>query len=169
ALHEPDPDILDAERTRAYAPFGKPAQSVAPIRQRLQDVMWDHVGVIRNATGLRQGQADITEIEAELADAGVDHANLAFNLSWHDWLNLKSLCDVGHTIAHAALERENSRGAHFRDDCPEEGDLEASYFTVVQQRSDALSVHRESVEFSIVRPGESILPEGEPDTLVAQP
>lgn len=167
-LHEPDPDILDAEQQRARKPFGKPPTSVAPIRQRLQELMWDEVGVIRNAAGMRRAQAGIREIEAELDEAGVSDANLAFNLSWHDWLNLQSLCEVGSCIANAALARENSRGAHFRSDFPDEGELDESYFTVVQRRGDTLEVRREAVEFNIVRPGESILPDGEPESLVAQ-
>ncbi|MEM9603977.1 MAG: FAD-dependent oxidoreductase [Pseudomonadota bacterium] len=168
-LHEPDPTVLDAEVARARAPFGPAPASVAPLRQRLQERMWDEVGVIRNAAGLRRGLAALDEIEAELATTGVDDAALAFNLSWHDWLNVKSLCDVGRAITHAALARENSRGAHYRDDFPDEGDLDTSYFTVVQQHGDTLQVTREPVQFTLVRPGESILSADEPDTLVAQP
>ena len=169
ALHDPDTAVLEREIARALAPFSQPAESAAPLRQRLQDLMWDEVGVIRNAAGIRRGLEGLTGIEAALAATGVADGNRAFNLSWHDWLNLQSLSEVGQAIAHAALARENSRGAHYRDDFPDEGDLDASYFTVVRRDGEALAVSREPVNFSIVRPGESILPDGEPDTLVAQP
>ncbi|MEM7523415.1 MAG: succinate dehydrogenase/fumarate reductase flavoprotein subunit, partial [Pseudomonadota bacterium] len=94
-------------------------------------------------------------------------ASLAFNLTWHDWLNLRNLMEVSKVIAAAALARENSRGAHHREDFPEEGDLAASYYTVARNDADALSVSRAPVAFSIVRPGETVLPEGEPETLLA--
>ena len=98
---------------------------------------------------------------------GVAADNLAFNLTWHDWLNLRSLCDISEVITKAALERDNSRGAHFREDFPDPGAMADSYFTVARQNGDAIEVGREDVQFTIVKPGETILPEGEPDTLVA--
>jgi fumarate reductase flavoprotein subunit len=105
-------------------------------------------------------------IAAELSETGVPGPDLAFNLTWHEWLNLRSLCEVSQVVARAALARENSRGAHFREDFPQAGSLEESFFTVARPRGDAVEVTREPVRFTIVRPGETILPEGEPATLV---
>ena len=64
--------------------------------------------------------------------------------------------------ARAALSRENSRGAHFREDFPDEGDLDTSYFIVARSRRAGLDVEREPVEFTIVRPGESLLDDEAP-------
>ncbi|MGK0284102.1 MAG: fumarate reductase flavoprotein subunit, partial [Patiriisocius sp.] len=86
----------------------------------------------------------------------------------HDWLNLSSLCDVSEVIAKAALSRENSRGAHYREDHPDSGSLHDSYFTIAKQRSNGLEVTRKAVEFSIVKPGDTILPSHEPETLVEE-
>ena len=169
ALRDPDEAVLAAEIARASAPFGKPAGSLQPLRRALLDAMWDQVGVVRSAAGLERGLALIGGIADELRETGVAGDNPAFNLTWHDWLNLASLAETSAVIARAALARENSRGAHHREDFPEEGDLEASYFTVARQAGDALSVTREPVKFTIVRPGETVLPEGEPETLVAEP
>ena len=50
---------------------------------------------------------------AELLATGVADGDRAFNLTWHDWLNLRSLVEISKVIALAALKRENSRGAHY--------------------------------------------------------
>ncbi len=166
-LRDPDPAALEAEIARARLPLGLKPAPIQPLRHKLQEAMWEDVGVLRTDAGMERGLSRIAEIEAELMQTGVAGDNLAFNLTWHDWLNLRSLCDISKVIARAGLARENSRGAHFREDYPDEGDLAASYFTVARQQGDTLDVAREPVDFSIVKPGETILPDGEPETLVA--
>jgi fumarate reductase flavoprotein subunit len=91
--------------------------------------------------------------------SGLADNNRVFNLSWHDWLNLNSLIEVSEVIAAAALSRENSRGAHYREDFPQVGSLEDSYFTVARRHQERLAVERQPVVFSIVKPGESLLVE----------
>ena len=169
SLRDPDEAVLAAEIDRLQRPFANKPAPVHPLRQTLQDVMWDDVGVMRTGTGLRRGAKRIDEIQDELMQIGVAADNLAFNLTWHDWLNMASLCDISRAITQAALARENSRGAHYREDFPGAGTMESSYFTVVQKREDEPEVTREDVQFTIVKPGETILPDHEPETLVANP
>jgi len=166
-LREPDPVALDAEIARARLPLTRAPAPIQPLRHKLQEAMWEDVGVLRTEAGMERGLARIAEIEDELAETGVAGDDLAFNLTWHDWLNLRSLCDISRVITRAGMARENSRGAHFREDFPDEGDLAASYFTVARQQGGTLHVTSEPVDFSMVRPGETILPDGEPETLVA--
>jgi len=165
-IRDPDETILQTEVERAIYPFTKKPGDIRELRNELQNAMWDDVGVMRTAVGINRGVRRIAEIGSELMSIGVSGGNRAFNLSWHDWLNLRSLCDISEVIAKAGLERENSRGAHFREDFPDSGDLDSSYFTLARKRGDALQVSREPVRFTIVRPGHSILSTEEPDTLV---
>ncbi|HEX5092631.1 MAG TPA: succinate dehydrogenase/fumarate reductase flavoprotein subunit, partial [Burkholderiales bacterium] len=88
---------------------------------------------------------------------GIADANRAFNLTWHDWLNLKSLTAVSRVIAQAALAREDSRGAHFREDFPGAGDLERSAYSSVRLAGERVEVSMKPVAFTRVRPGESLL------------
>ncbi len=167
ALREPDETVLEAELARAIYPLGRKPDLVLPLRKDLQNVMWDEVGVMRTKASMERGLTGIAGVSDQLMDVGVDDANLAFNLTWHDWLNLRSLCDVSEVITKAGLTRENSRGAHYREDFPDAGAMDDSDFTVAQQVGDDVQLTREPVQFTIVRPGETVLPDGAPDTLVA--
>jgi fumarate reductase flavoprotein subunit len=155
----PDEDVLGAEMAHAQRPFAGKGGDLNRLRESLLDAMWDDVGVIRDAAGLRRGLAKLETIEAELLSAGVADGDRAFNLTWHDWLNLHSLVEVSKVIAAAALKRENSRGAHYRTDFADEGDLATSTFTVARQQGGRLDIADEHVEFTIVKPGETLLKE----------
>jgi len=154
---EPDEDILAAEAVRCSHPFTRKPGDVNGLRERLMDLMWDQVGVVRDAAGIARGLAGLDDLDAELLETGVADGNRAFNLTWHDWINVRSLIETSRAIALAAQQRENSRGAHFRSDFPEPGDLETSTFTVVRQSAAGLTVSNEPVLFTHVRPGESLL------------
>ena len=167
SLRDPDETVLAAELERAIYPLTRTPDLVLPLRKQLQDLMWEEVGVMRTEAGMKRGLTGIAQVSDALMDIGVDSSNLAFNLTWHDWLNLRSLCDVSEVIAQAGIARENSRGAHFREDFPDAGAMEDSEFTVAQMDGGTVKVTREPVQFTIVRPGETVLPEGEPETLVA--
>lgn len=165
-LRDADEGVLRDEVDRACQALSKKVAAVHPLRNRLMDVMWDDVGVIRDASGIRRGLDGVREIGEELMTLGVDQSNLAFNLTWHDWLNLQSLVEVSEVIGRAALARENSRGAHFREDFPEVGDLDGSYFTLAQRQGDEVQVRPEGVAFNLVKPGETLLKDGEAVSLV---
>ena len=166
ALHDVDETVLDEELARAIAPLSARPGNIQDLRNRLMNVMWDDVGVMRDASGIRRGIERIAALKLEMETIGVASNNLAFNLSWHDWLNLQSLIHTSEVIAKAGLSRENSRGAHFREDFPDAGPMDQSYFTVAKAGDEGIEVSRKAVEFTIVKPGESLLRADEAETLV---
>jgi fumarate reductase flavoprotein subunit len=169
ALRDPDEQVLSTEIERALTPLTLKPANIQALRVQLQDVMWEDVGVMRTKGSMERGMKRVSDISDELMTVGVDGSNLAFNLTWHDWLNMRSLCDVSTVIAQAGIARENSRGAHYREDFPEAGDMASSYFTVARKNGADVTVSREAVQFTIVKPGETILPDHEPETLVGAP
>ena len=120
--------------------------------------MWEHAGIVRDGTGLRRALADLDTLSDALQDAGIAPTTRVYNMSWHEWLNVENLLRVSRIIVHAALAREESRGAHFRSDSTATGPLEESRFSVVSADADGtLHTIMRPVDFSIVRPGESLL------------
>lgn len=154
---DPDEAAIEASVAAHTLPFRLPAGDLEAIREALYDCMWNDVGILRSGSSLRAGASKLDELDAALSRVGVGSDGTAFNLTWHDWLNLKNLILVSQTIAMAALAREDSRGAHFREDFPEIVDLSGSTYTVIRQKEGGLSLSREPVAFTRVRPGETIL------------
>ncbi len=157
AFREPDQSMIDEARARCQAPLGKRGGSLADIREKLYSHMWDDVGIVRDAASLTRSACVLDELEAELDATGVGGSHLAFNLTWHDWLNLKNLILVSKSIRYAAEAREDSRGAHFRTDFPEVRDLENSRFTSVSWQAGRFACVTKPVRFTRVKPGESLL------------
>jgi fumarate reductase flavoprotein subunit len=158
ALVPPDATALDAAIAALEAPFARPARNLSPLRDSLQEMMWDKAGILRDATGLADATSALDALEAELDASGVDGANRAFNLTWHDWLNLKSLLLVSRAIVVASQAREESRGAHWREDFPETRDERAGLAaTSVRLDDGRVVLEWQPVAFTRLKPGESLL------------
>jgi len=160
SLREPDQAAIAAAVARCEPKAAKSHGSLEPLRERLYGLMWDKVGIIRDAAGLKSALSELSSIEQELMSTGIADANRAFNLSWHDWLNLRSLTETSRVIAQAALAREDSRGAHFREDFPDASALERSAYTSARLEGGRLAIGMKPVAFTRVKPGESLLTRG---------
>ncbi len=118
--------------------------------------MWDRAGLVRDADGLGEALAEIDRIEAALDVVGVA-GDPSLNTAWQDWLNLKNQALAARLIGRSALERRESRGAHWRRDFP--APAAAPHYTVrVRRAADGPQVWREPVVFSRVTPAETAVP-----------
>jgi fumarate reductase flavoprotein subunit len=118
--------------------------------------MWERVGLVRDGEGLQQALAEIDGLAARLDSAGVPGAP-SFNIAWQDWLNLGNQLVTARLIAASALERRESRGAHFRRDHPTTaaGPL---YTVRVAARDGAAAVWTEPVTFTRATPPAAAAP-----------
>jgi succinate dehydrogenase / fumarate reductase flavoprotein subunit/fumarate reductase flavoprotein subunit len=88
------------------------------LREELGKVMWNRVGIVRHGDKLKQAIqeiADLKERAAKIASKG----GRMFNLGWQQALDMRNLLTASELIARSALAREDSRGAHYREDFPE--------------------------------------------------
>ena len=154
-----DPDIKTIEAAIAWCcrPFSKKPGALEDIREKLHELMWEEAGIIRDTESMKRAREALNLIEVELDETGVDAASLAYNLTWHDWLNIKNLVLVSRAIVAAGEAREDSCGAHFRADFPEARNIKNTCFTKVRLSKNDIVVDTEAVRFTRVKPGETLL------------
>ncbi|MCR4443384.1 MAG: FAD-dependent oxidoreductase [Peptococcaceae bacterium] len=98
-----------------------PEASVTRLKEVLQEKMLSKAGPVRWGNGLEEALQKIVEIEKEyLPRTGVSDLNPVFNQELADILNLESMLTTAKLVVQSALAREESRGAHKREDFPEE-------------------------------------------------
>ncbi len=136
---ENGPVATDAARIQsvvneALVPFERGGEGDNPyqIQYKLQDSMQDLVGIVRVESEMQQALDIIGELNTRAARAGVA-GHRQYNNGWHTALDLPNLLLVSEAITRAALLRQESRGAQFREDYPEKNSEWAKYNNVVRQ------------------------------------
>jgi len=113
----PDDALADAARA-ALAPFEREGgENPYTVQHDLQQTMHDLVGIIRTAPEMEQALERIAALKERVANLSVE-GHRQYNPGWHLALDLPHMLVVSECIARAALEREESRGGHTRDDFP---------------------------------------------------
>ena len=79
--------------------------------------MHDLVGIIRTEEELTESLDEIEELKERAKHLGVE-GHRQYNPGWHLAIDLRNMLLVSECIAKAALERQESRGGHTRDDFP---------------------------------------------------
>ena len=105
------------------------------VQHTLQDVMQDLVGIVRQEQEMLQALDRIQELRAASERVSVD-GNREYNAGWHTALDLHNLLTVSEIVTRAALDRKESRGAHFRDDFPSKDEQQGSSNVVVRKGTD---------------------------------
>lgn len=140
-------------------PFNNSVGNIEAIRDALADCMWDDVGISRTKESLLRARQTLKNLAEQLSQIGVGNIQRQYSNTWQDWMNLQNLILVSQAVAEAAIARENSRGAHYRDDFPDPGSFEDSYYTAVQLSKQDLMIEKRPVQFTMIRPGQTILVE----------
>jgi succinate dehydrogenase / fumarate reductase flavoprotein subunit len=107
--------------------------------------MQELVGIVRMEGEMKQALAEIERLR-ERANRVVVEGNREYNNGWHTALDLPNLLTVSEAITRAALEREESRGAHFREDRPSKS-AECGKFNIVIRKgsSGGMQVDRQPI------------------------
>ena len=135
-------DVASAEK-RALAPFERDGgEGPYALQYALQEKMQDLVGIVRQEKEMLQALDVIQELKTRAERSGVT-GNREYNSGWHTAIDLDNLLTVSEMVTKAALERKESRGAHFRDDYPDKDKQFGSFNIVIRKGADGeMQIHR---------------------------
>ncbi len=130
---------LSAAEKWALLPFERDSsENPYTVQRELQGMMQDLVGIVRQQQEMLQALEQIRKLSAASERVSVS-GHREFNAGWHTALDLRNLLTVSEIVTLAALERKESRGAHFRDDYPAK-DAQFGTFNIVVKKAPDGSV-----------------------------
>jgi len=110
---------LEAARAEALAPLERSGgENPYSVHAEVQQTMSDLVGIIRKEDEIKAALAELEKLRARAANVSAE-GGAAYNPGWHLALDLRNILLIADCVAQAALERQESRGGHTRDDFPE--------------------------------------------------
>jgi len=136
SLGKIDNEKIDNAARSAVEPFERSkGENPYEVQRDLQETMQDLVGIVRNKDEMCRALDTIENLKTRAVKVTVT-GNREYNPGWHTALDLKNLLTVSEAITRAALERKESRGAQFREDCPEKDERFAKVNTIVAKAED---------------------------------
>jgi len=133
----PETDSDQIEKLISYytEPFNRSnGDGPFELRDRLQELNWNKVGVVRNEKDLSDAVEEFREMKTEAIKISIQGAR-AYNMSWNEYISLLNMLEVSQIVAYSAMQRRESRGAHYRSDFPERND-DYGLFNVYLRKSD---------------------------------
>lgn len=136
AHREPDRSQVAASIERAFQPLRREhGESPFAVTSALKEAMWANCGLVRDRQGLLRARDEIDEL-IEQAERIAVPGPVQVNYAWQEALDVRNQLTVARTMVAAALVREESRGAHYRADFPEQDDARWLRSIVVRQGAD---------------------------------
>ncbi len=129
-------DQVDVIARQALEPFDRnDGENPYEIQKDLQELMQDNVGIVRTETEMQDALKQLRQLNERANRAGVI-GHREYNPGWQTALDLTNLLIVSEAIALTALEREESRGAQFREDYPDKDERFAKVNTIASKAAD---------------------------------
>jgi len=131
-----DASLADQAMKASLAPFerGETGENPYKVQSDLQDTMQGLVGIVRTENEMREALTRIQAFKERAGRVGVT-GHREYHAGWHTALDLRNLLTVAEAVTLSALERRESRGGHFREDCPEKVEEFATVNVSVRQGS----------------------------------
>ena len=149
----PDPDFYSKAQVNELMSRPKGAR-VSDLRRDLQVMMMDKASVVRTAESLTAANTAIGELRDRYAKVSIDDHGATFNTDLTEALEFGAMLDCAESLVVGALAREESRGAHFRDDFQSRDDVNWLKHTMVKRTSGGLELTKRDVSITEFQPKE---------------
>jgi succinate dehydrogenase / fumarate reductase flavoprotein subunit len=125
---------------------GRPGPHGGEIRDQMKDTMMEKVGIYRRGDDMRQAIAQLEELRARARSIRAQDRSARYNTDLVEILELQNLVDLALITAASAEHRQESRGAHSREDFPERDDENWLKHTLVRLEGNALAIDYRPVD-----------------------
>ena len=149
----PDPEFASRSEVSAMLSRTK-GESIAEIREGLQEVMMDKVSVVRNQEGMTGAQNELNSLRGAFNNAAIQDRGVIFNTDLTEALELGYMLDCADTIVAGALARKESRGAHYRTDFESRDDQNWLAHTLARRTSGGMTLTKKPVTITRFEPKE---------------
>ena len=142
---ELDDSVIEEERRLLLRPLEQGGnENPYLLHQDLQQVMTDHVGIARDEETLRAGLKKVLQLQERSSNIGVSGSR-AFNPGWHMARDDLFMLTVAEAVIRSAIERKESRGAHYRTDYTEKSDELSRINFITCKTSAGMTVERATI------------------------
>ena len=124
---------------------GKGTVTPRSIKRELQELMWDHMGIVRDASLLREGLQKIENLKDKASQMGRIGSSCRYNYALLEAVEVPSMLSVAEVMLRSGLFREESRGNHFRSDFAESRDTWHCH-TVAEKRGGETLLRKKEIE-----------------------
>jgi succinate dehydrogenase / fumarate reductase flavoprotein subunit len=140
-----DREQIEAGEREALAPFERESdEGPFRIQSDLQKMMQAKVGIVRNEADMNDALEALRSLAVRARTVGVT-GHREYNPGWHTALDLRNLLIVSEAVARAGLVREESRGAHFREDRPDKDPALDRTRIVIRKGERGMELRRETL------------------------
>lgn len=146
---------LNEAQQQIQALLEQPGQyRIAQIRDAYQDCMTQHCGVFRTEELMREGLTGLQRLQEQYSQIYLDDKGNCWNTEIIEALELRSLIVVGQLILTSAINRQESRGAHFREDYPQRDDTNLLKHTMAYYSPAGIDLQYRPVTITLFKPQE---------------
>ena len=127
-------------------------ERVYPVRNDLQTLMMEKCSVFRNKSDMSKALSELETLKERYKSVRVEDKRPTYNTDLVEALELECLIGLAETILKSALAREESRGAHYREDFPERDDKNWLKHTLIQKEGNGTEIFYKPVHISRFEP-----------------